>query len=663
MVLGENESATGSCIFAYAPNAAGLDAGQIDIVSTTLNLADAGKIFSIAMGDGQAADINIQTGESVTIAGLQSDFSSSIESLTRGNGDAGNIKINTGTLTLTDTGGIAASSDGRGDAGDIDLNVSSLILQDGGMIHASANDQGNGGNITVSALEFIDISGSVETGPGQFYNALISAMTWENGNAGTISLSAPRITLADEGKIEAFSFGSGNAGDIDIACSTLTLEGNETYINTDITGSGHGGDITVKTDQLIITGGAGISADVFGVDPDIIEETNATWNIDLSTGTGETTGQGGSVNITATDAIVISGTDNGGDISSFLSVSTGSSGNGGNLVLSAPNVMIRDGGWIQATTTNDGNGGNIQMDVETLTLAEGGQVNATTSGTGSGGDINISASKQIAVSGNYNEEQLSGIQTRTKDSGDAGKIFIATPMLTMAHDGEINTSSLDGTGSGGSIRINASLVDMQPHAAIRAQSTGTGRAGSITIQTDDAVSLHGSRITTESLDADGGNITLNTVNHLYLLDSRITTSVQGGLGNGGNIEIDPCFVILNHSRIIANAFEGKGGNIHIVSDYFLADPESTVMASSQLGIDGTVQIDSPDTDISGGLAGLKIPDLDVTALLHSSCALKTMDTSSSLVVTGRGGRRSAPDDFMSNVYFDFDDASEDMPAK
>jgi large exoprotein involved in heme utilization and adhesion len=662
MLLGEDESATGSCIYAYAPNVAGLDASQIDIDSTTLTLADGGAIFSFATGEGQAADISIQASASVSISGFQSNLLNVISSQTGGSGDAGNIQVNTGTLTLTGTGGIETISSGIGEAGDIDLYVSSLTIQDGGMIYASALDQGNGGNITVSASEFIDTSGYFEDSPsGLCFQALISACTWQNGNAGNISLSAPVITLADKGNIDAFSFGSGNAGDIDIACSSLTLDGEGAYIYTDIAGSGNGGDIKIITDQLTITGGAGISADVYGVDPNIIEANNATWDTDLSTGTGEATGQGGTLSITATDSVIISGTNDDRDISSSLSTSTSSSGNGGNLFLSTPNVMISDGGWIQATAKNDGNSGNIQIDVEILTLTNGGQVNATTTGTGHGGNIDISASKQIAVSGDYNEEQLSGIQARTKGSGDAGEISVSSPLLTMANGGEINVSSLDGTGNGGSIRIDASFMDMQSNAAISAQSTGNGRAGSLFIQTDEAISLHSSRITTESLDANGGNITLNTVDHLYLLDGQITTSVQGGSGNGGNIDIDPCFVVLNNSQIIANAFEGNGGNIHIVSDYFLAGPESTVMASSQLGIDGTVQIDSPDTDISGRLANLKTPDLDVTALLHSSCALKTMDTSSSLIVTGRGGVLSAPDDFMSIVYFD--DESEDVLAK
>jgi hypothetical protein len=47
--------------------------------------------------------------------------------------------------------------------------------------------------------------------------------------------------------------------------------------------------------------------------------------------------------------------------------------------------------------------------------------------------------------------------------------------------------------------------------------------------------------------------------------------------------------------------EGQGGNIQIVSNVFLADPSSVIDASSALGIDGTVDIRAPITEISGTL--------------------------------------------------------------
>ena len=92
---------------------------------------------------------------------------------------------------------------------------------------------------------------------------------------------------------------------------------------------------------------------------------------------------------------------------------------------------------------------------------------------------------------------------------------------------------------------------------------------------------------------------------MRLRDSQVTATVDGGRQTtGGNITIDPEFVVLENSQIIANAFKGQGGNIQITAGVFLADPASQVDASSELGIDGTVDIRAPVTNVSGTFAPL-----------------------------------------------------------
>ena len=121
-----------------------------------------------------------------------------------------------------------------------------------------------------------------------------------------------------------------------------------------------------------------------------------------------------------------------------------------------------------------------------------------------------------------------------------------------------------------------------------------------------------------------------------MVDSDITATVGGGLGNGGNISIDPIFVILDNSRVIANAYQGNGGNIHIVADYFFSDTSSIVNASSQLGIDGTINIETPNIDLNSSFVVLseynKIPVLG-----SDQCQVRTNETVSSLIKSGRGG--------------------------
>ncbi|EDN71826.1 filamentous haemagglutinin-like protein [Beggiatoa sp. SS] len=108
-----------------------------------------------------------------------------------------------------------------------------------------------------------------------------------------------------------------------------------------------------------------------------------------------------------------------------------------------------------------------------------------------------------------------------------------------------------------------------------------------------------SNISTAARQATGGNITIKSSDLLHLRESEMTTSVATGKGSGGNITItNPTFVVMNGSRIIAQADAGHGGDIYIKSDQFIKSPCSLVSASSRLGIDGFVHIESPDVDMN-----------------------------------------------------------------
>ena len=133
---------------------------------------------------------------------------------------------------------------------------------------------------------------------------------------------------------------------------------------------------------------------------------------------------------------------------------------------------------------------------------------------------------------------------------------------------------------------------------------------------------------------------------LHLIDGEITASVSSG--SGGNIVIDPVFVILEgESRIVAQAIEGSGGNISITTDALLASQESVISASSELGVQGTVEIHSPETDVAGTLASLPETILEAAALMKERCAArKGGESAGSFVWTGRQGVSWSPDEMI-----------------
>ena len=258
------------------------------------------------------------------------------------------------------------------------------------------------------------------------------------------------------------------------------------------------------------------------------------------------------------------------------------------------------------------------------------------------------ASEALTITGQDADGNPSAVFSDTFGSGAAGRVTVSTPTVTM-DEGSIQARAVKGaSGDAGSILVTAGSVTivqaprvtLLDGATISAESTGLGNAGNITLTLGDSfLSTHGSIVTRATL-ADGGNIQIKAPNFLRLRDSAITAEVGGGATTvGGNISIDPQFVLLQNSQIVANAFAGQGGNIRIqAQQVFLADPTSQVSASSALGINGQVAIQAPVTNISGTVAPLPQTFARAGELLRDRCGERVRGgTVSRFVLGGRDG--------------------------
>jgi filamentous hemagglutinin family protein len=279
--------------------------------------------------------------------------------------------------------------------------------------------------------------------------------------------------------------------------------------------------------------------------------------------------------------------------------------------------------------------GSIILTGDTLTLSNSRRVTSDTSGGAPAGNITFNVKKLTA-----DLSTISSSSTRDS-SGAAGSVVVqgqdgaGTVADMVILDGSSVITSTAGSGKGGAIHIGGTSVILNNGTSVSATATGTGDAGNINISAGDQFVSRNSVVTTQAAQADGGNIVVRAGNLVQLVNSRITTSVGSGAGNGGNISIDPQFVILQDSQILANAFGGNGGNITITSDVFLADPSSIVSASSTLGINGTIDIRSPVQNLSGSLSPLPSSLLKITPLT-SACAARAQGGSlSSFTVAGR----------------------------
>jgi filamentous hemagglutinin family protein len=646
-------------------DASGDPGGTVIIRGGRLSMDQGSMIVANTTGvaNGAATAVDLQVSGDVVIGG-----GAGINVQTSGSGAAGDVEITASRLEMNDSTFIQSITNRGGVGGDITVDVGTLVLTAGASISASSQQPlfggggGPGGNLIVTATDAVTIDGA-SSGLSTFTTSELPGGT---GTGGGLSLSAPSLALDHNASLTSLSFGPAAGGDIAVVVGSLSLSNGGSLVSRTTFGAPGGKVDVTATDSMSMSGsGSGIFSGSAGTGSTGAIKLNAG-RLLLASGAEIRSGTildpaGGNVTVDATESIVISGRDSQNRASGISSQAF--SQDVGQVSVSAPSVLINDG-FIATSTIGSGKAGPVFVDAGTLTLTDGGQIvsSSALAASGAGGAVTITATDAASISGRapgglaaapFAEDPSSGVFSTASGTGTAGQIAVATPSLILAEGAKISVST-SGTGPAGDIKITAGQIQLLDGATISANSTGPKEAlaGNINIFTDDLTMKGGSSITTQSTLADGGNITITTAgSQLYLLDSQITTSVQSGVGSGGNITLGSGthpveFIILNGSQVRADAFGGPGGNISIFADTFLTS-ESVLSASSALSTPGAINVQAKFTNLSGNLAQLPETVLQAASLLRAACAARLAEgKTSSLVVAGREGLPLEPGGLM-----------------
>jgi filamentous hemagglutinin family protein len=603
--------------------ASGTRGGTILVEASTVRLADRATLRNDTSGAGQSGDI-VLTANDLTVRG-----GSSIIASTTGAGRGGNVTLVADALIMDGVNSriVTATQRGTGNAGDIRVEAQTVTVTNGAQIGSgvfSPAGQGQGGNVTVLAQDAVTLDGFGEVVTGGQKTSLPSVISTANqpgttGAAGHVRVEARTVTVTRGAQIQSGVIGGqGQGGDLTVrAQDAVTLDGFGGGLLSLISansqpqpvpgapapgGIGDAGNVRVEARTVTATNGAQISSITFGP------------------------GKGGSVTVMARDSVTFRGTSPQGE---------------GLLGVLFPGESTFASG-ASVASVGSGPPGKVQVTAPRVTLAEGGGISAlTVASLAAGGTVIVQASDTLAIAGTG-----SNISTASSGPGAGGNIALHARAIMVTAGARITAAST-GAGDAGQVTLTAPTVELDG-GTISAESTGLGNAGNIILTLSDSLlSTHGSLVT-RATRADGGNIQITAPQMIRLRDSKITAAVGGGPETvGGNITIDPQFVVLQNSQIVATAFQGQGGRIDIQAQQaFLADPASLVSAaaSSKLGINGQVDIRAPVKSISGILAPLPQAFASAAALLRSPCAARLHEgTVSTLVERGRDGVPAAPD--------------------
>jgi filamentous hemagglutinin family protein len=604
-------------------------------------------------------------------------------------GGSGGILINANNLDLVGSE-IQITNVSNLPAGDLTINLTGLLSLRGSSfvplsgIRALAQGAASSAGMNISAQQIVITDGS-----------LLSTSTLTEGAAGPLKISTTHLELTNGGQISSASRQgldpstglpggpppTGDAGTITIqgltgAAQSVLIDGVDSAILTNTVGTGHGGSINIFSQSLQIQNGGTLSAATSGTAP---TATGGTISVNANTvnlasgGTMTASSSGPSASgevvvqglVSPAQSILIDGSASG------IFTDTRDTGSGGDIHLSANSVTLQNGGALSAATTGlapSATGGMITVNAEHVAVNSQAVITAETNGIAPAGiiDINtgtltINSGGQIRSSSGAETEQVSAFALSSTGAPPltGGTITVqgqsgnGSQADSVAIDGAGSGVFTESTGSrtGGDINLLTSQsVTMTNGASISASSTGTGNAGNININAGNQLNMTNSTVTTEATKASGGAIKITTTpsGTVELTNSTISASVLDGTGGGGNVDIDPQFVILQNSQILANAVSGPGGNINITTNLLLPDPASRIEASSQFGQQGNIVIQSPVSPASGKLVPLGQRPLLATALVSQRCAALAGGNASSFTVAGRDSLPAEPGGWVPN---------------
>ena len=315
-----------------------------------------------------------------------------------------------------------------------------------------------------------------------------------------------------------------------------------------------------------------------------------------------------------------------------LDANTFDAGAGGDITVSAHDILIRGGGagvergsGISAVTSGLGPGGNIHLVTNSLTIGAGALVQSSTFGPGAGGSLQVDAAT-VSITGGM----------------DADGFPLQTGIIADANDGS--------TGPAGNVRLNISgQLSIADFAQISSDTRGSGPGGDVVIAAQNATidgnglgQMSFTGISTQSqsggVGGAGGNIVLNISDTLQLVDGGQVTAFTLGNARGGNIEVNARRVFVSAENANGNmtGFDasnrgaaGDGGDIRLTlvgALEVVAGGEISVSTSGS-GAGGNVEINSPSISVSG--VGSRI-SAETTNLLNGGAGGNVMITTNTL---------------------------------
>jgi large exoprotein involved in heme utilization and adhesion len=341
--------------------------------------------------------------------------------------------VSAGSRILRNVAGALA---GTGQAGDVILSARRIAARNGAEITSAVEGAGDGGAILVRARHDLLFDSA-----GQSNITGISAANeaTSTGAGATITVSTPRLRLESGGEISSNTKGSGGAGSISVVANRLEIDG---FGPSGLNANG------LKQSQISARSGPGSSPTALGAIIDIRADSVRLTNSGVVSATTFGAGAGGDIRIRTTD-LLATGLLTNADLIPFNGVfarssvdprnTSGQYGNAGNISIDAKrSIVLRDGGQISAISETTTAGA--------VTLSAGQSIELSEHRAG--------VSPAILFGDGTTEPPNTRITVQALN-GDSGNITLKTPGRIVLYNSLITAQA---RGTGGFINIDPPVI-------------------------------------------------------------------------------------------------------------------------------------------------------------------------------------------------------------
>jgi large exoprotein involved in heme utilization and adhesion len=266
-------------------------------------------------------------------------------------------------------------------------------------------------------------------------------------------------------------------------------------------------------------------------------------------------------------------------------VNPGAEGEGGNVEIATDSLSLDNNAQISASTSGVGNAGGVLVQAQdAISLRDGSQISSTVESTavGNGREIQLQARTLSLTNG-------AQVNASTSGQGDAGSIRVnTTEAVSLSGDNSRLSTSTNSSGSGGSITVDTGAFRVSERAVLDATTSNAGNGGNITVNSHSFDATDGGKLqASTSGSGRAGDITVDIADRMRVdgTDSGLFASTTASsTGNGGDVRIEAGSASLTDGAQVSASTSGQGSSGNIQLD--VPDGELLVKDGAEVTVSG-----------------------------------------------------------------------------